>query len=130
MARLGQLLEEKGFKSSERLRKECDLSDWEIAKVLFDNLIIKATKKGCVIENKTIKKTVKNNFGKTKVISKTKISKIRIPSVSLIENGVLFDSPALWVKPIIQKNRIVFFWKGMYIDGATVFGESINRYQD
>jgi polyhydroxyalkanoate synthesis regulator phasin len=129
MARLAQLLEEKGFKSSEKLREECPLSDWEIAKTLFDNLVRKATKKNCLIENKTIKKTVRNNFGKTKVISKTKISKIRIPSVSLIENGVLFDSKALWVKPLIQKNRIVFFWKGIYIDGATIFGESINRYQ-
>jgi len=129
MARLAQLLEEKGFKSSEKLREECPLSDWEIAKTLFDNLVRKATKKNCLIENKTIKKTIRNNFGKTKVISKTKISKIRIPSVSLIENGVLFDSKALWVKPLIQKNRIVFFWKGIYIDGATIFGESINRYQ-
>jgi hypothetical protein len=130
MARLAQLLEEKGFKSSDKLRKECQLSDWEIAKALFNNLIMKATKKGCMIENKTIKKTVRNNFGKTKVISKTKISKIRIPSVSLIENGVLFDSKALWVKPLIQKNRVIFFWKGIYIDAATIFGESINRYQD
>lgn len=130
MARLAQLLEEKGFKSSERLRKECDLSDWEIAKVLFDNLIMKATKKGCMIEFKSTKKTVKNNFGKTKVITKSKIQKIRIPSVSLRNNGILFDSKALWVKPIIQKNRIVFFWKGIYIDGATIYGESINRYQD
>ena len=83
-----------------------------------------------MIEFKSTKKTVKNNFGKTKVITKSKIQKIRIPSVSLRNNGVLFDSKALWVKPIIQKNRIVFFWKGIYIDGATIYGESINRYQE
>lgn len=130
MARLARLLEEKGFKSSEKLRKECPLSDWEIASILFDNLTRKATAKGGLITWSETKKVVHNNNGRSKTITKKRIKKVRIPAISLIENNVMFDVKALWVKPIIQNNRIVFFWKGMYIDGATVFGESINKYQD
>jgi len=130
MTQLAQLLEEKGIKSSEKLREECQLSNWEIAEILFDNLTRKATAKGGLIEWSEIKKIVRNNYGKSKTITRSKIKKVRIPAVSLIENNVLFDVKALWVKPLIQNNRMVFFWKGIYIDGATVFGESINRYQD
>ena len=130
MGQLARLLEEKGIKSSEKLRKECPLSNWEIASILFDNLTRKATAKGGLIEWTEVKKVIRGNYGKSKTITKSKIKKVRIPAISLIENNVLFDVKALWVKPIIQNNRIVFFWKGMYIDGATVFGESINRYQD
>ena len=130
MAQIKQLLEEKGFKSSEKLRKECSMSNWKIAEILFDNLVRKCTKVGCLIELKTTNKVITNKVGTpVKVIAKTKIAKIRLKAIGLHQENVSWSVGALWVKPIIQNNRVVFFWKGQYIDGATIFGESINRYQ-
>ena len=130
MTQLAQLLEEKGIKSSEKLREECQLSNWEIAEILFDNLSRKCTKQGCSIELKTTDKLIYNKRGHVvKTISKSKINKIRLPWVYSQQYNVLWAFAPLWIKPIIQNNRIVLFHKGTYIDGATIFGESINRYQ-
>lgn len=130
MAKLGALLTEKGVKSLEKARKNNSKSDWKIAKTLFDNLLAKAKHGGLLMETSRKDKVLTDRFGiPYKTITKVKIKKLRLPSVSLLERGVLFDCKALWVKPIIRNNRIVFFWKGQYIDGATIFGESINRYQ-
>lgn len=131
MAQLEQLLTEKGVKSLEKARKSNSKGDWKVAETLFDNLVRKCTKQGCLIELKTTDKVIRNGRGRiVKVITKTKVIKIRLPWVHSQQNNVLWAFAPLWVKPIIQNNRIVFFWKGLYIDGATIFGESINKYQD
>lgn len=131
MAQLEQLLTEKGVKSLEKARKSNSKSDWKVAETLFDNLVRKCTKQGCFIELKTTEKVIRNKKGRIiKVISKTKVKRIRLKSIGLHSHNVSWSVGALWVKPIIQNNRIVFFWKGCYIDGATIFGESINKYQD
>ncbi len=130
MAQLSTLLTEKGAKSLEKARKNSSKSDWKIAKTLFDNLLAKAKHGNLLVETSNTTKVIKGKFGMPdKIHTKVKLKKLRLPSVSYRENGVLFDVKALWVKPIIRNNRIVFFWKGQYIDGATIFGESINRYQ-
>lgn len=131
MAQLEQLLTEKGVKSLEKARKSNSKGDWKVAETLFDNLVRKCTKQGCLIELSTTDKVIRNKRGRiVKVISKTKVKRIRLSNLVYRLDGLFLSSPALWVKPIIQNNRIIFFWKGQYIDGATIFGESINKYQD
>jgi len=129
MAQIKDLLQEKEVKTLEKASETNSIPSWKIASILFDNLIRKATKVNCLIEFDTTTKIIKGKHGiPRKIIKKTKIKKIRLNS-----NGSRFNSSlslgALWVKPLIRNNRVVFFWKGQYIDGATIFGESINRYQ-
>lgn len=129
MKQLAQLLTEKGIKSSEKLREECPLSNWEIAEILFGNLSAKCKKMSIIIENKTTNKLIHNKSGRVvKVIHKKKMQKLKLPAVHSHEYNVAWSFAPLWVKPIIQNNRIVLFFKGTYIDGATIFGESINKY--
>lgn len=130
MTQLAQLLTEKGIKSSEKLREECPLSNWEIAELLFKNLSMKCKKMGIIIEHKTTNKLIHNKKGRVvKIIHKKKMQRIKLPAMYSHEYNVAWSLASLWVKPIIQNNRIVLFYKGTYIDGATIFGESINRYQ-
>ncbi|MHA2055698.1 MAG: hypothetical protein ACW99F_19155 [Candidatus Hodarchaeales archaeon] len=122
MAKLTHILEEKGIKNLEKARNNTQKNDPKIAKTLFDNLLRLGRKRGFGIEFKTTKKLVKtkNHVLPLKMIEVKKIKRIQLCSRGL----------RIWVKPIIQNNRLKFFWKGSYIDAAELYGESINKYQD
>lgn len=132
MSKLSQLLNEKDIKTLENAKKKQSKNDWKVAQLLFDNLLRKATKMGCTLDLKTSTTIVK---GKSAIypiefITKTKIVRIRLSAVGLQSHGVSWSVDPLWVKPVIQNNRMKLFWKGVYIEASSIFGESINRYQD
>lgn len=134
MAKLAHILSEKGVETLEKVRIDNSKNDHEIARILFDNLFRKATKLGCLIEAESISKAVRTNnvLQPFEIVTKTRIKRIRIPFIDVRIDGVLtsLKSELIWVKPVIKNNRMLLFYNRGYIDASSIFGNSINRYQD
>jgi hypothetical protein len=131
MTKISHILAEKDVKTLEKVRETSKKSDWKVAGILFDNLIRKASKLGYELDIQTTSKViVSRNPVRVTVIKKNKLKRLRLSHLEAKIHPFSVCFRSLWVNPVIKNNRMKLFWKGQYIDAASLFGESINRYQD